>query len=176
MRKRTIFLAAVVLTFAGCQFGDDIDAYASGTPIRLISSTGSLDSVDAKQQPLPTLMHAFVQSDDLRLVVRTTFYSSGTLARPYLTVDGARRGVVHIDTKAQFALFSTKCEFLRQFEVEIPSDQWKNLVSLRIYNHDTEQWASGAIELSKTEYLTKLLRDSNANVALQDLAGVAHGC
>ena len=61
-------------------------------------------------------------------------------------------------TKAQFALFSTKCEFLRQFAVEIPSDQWKNLVSLRIYNHDTEQWASGAIELSKTEYLTKLLR------------------
>lgn len=176
MKYWALGLFILISGIAGCQFGDDIDAYASGTPIRLISSTGSLDAVDAKQLPLAPLMHAFVLSDDLRLVVRTTFYHSGSLAYPYLTVDAAHRGVLHIDTKAQFTLLSTKCEFLRQFEVEIPSDQWKNLVSLKVYNHDTEQWATGAIELSNADYMTALLRDSNDNVALQDLAGVAHGC
>lgn len=175
MKKRYIALTAIVLLLGGCQFGDELLAYLSGSPVRLISSSGSLDAVDAKEQPLQELLHASLHSDNLRLVVRTYFYTSGSFSRPYLTVDEQHHGVLHVDTKARFSLFSTKCEFLRQFEVEISSAQLKGLKSLRIFNHDIGQQVA-EIRLSNPEYMRKLYHESQEHLAFQDLSGVAGGC
>jgi hypothetical protein len=176
MRKRIILIGAFMLFFGGCQFGDELVAFSSGTPIRLVSASGSLDAYDSNKQPLSPFFHLFDESGDLRLVVRSYFYRSGPLSRPYLTVDSEGRGLVHIDTKAQFTLFSTKCEFLRQFEVKINAKDLKDLKSLQIYNHDVDDTASPVVKLSDLEFMSALKRKSSEHLALQDLSGVAGGC
>lgn len=175
MKKRYIALTAIVLLIGGCRFGDELLAYSSGSPVRLISSSGSLDSVDAKNEPLQEILHASLHSDNLRLVVRTYFYTSGSLSRPYLTVDEQHHGVLHVSTKSRFYLFTTKCEFLRQFEVEISPAQLKGLKTLQIFNHETDRQVT-EIQLSNPEYMRKLFYDSQVYLALQDLSGVAGGC
>lgn len=174
-KKKYVALTALMLLLGSCQFGDELLAYSSGSPVRLISSSGSLDAYDAKIKPLQELLHASVHSDNLRLVVRTYFYSSRSLSRPYLTVDGQKHAVLHIDTKARFAVFPTKCEFLRQFEVELSPAQLKGLQSLRIFNHDTDQQIA-EIQLSNLEYMRKLFQYSQEHIAFRDIAGVADGC
>lgn len=93
-RTKTVLLGAIMLLFVGCQFGDEFVALGAGKPIVLTSATGSLDAVDSKGSPLAPFFHVFVDSSDLRIVMRDYFYSSGPLARPYLTLDSAGRGVV----------------------------------------------------------------------------------
>ncbi|UOD28556.1 hypothetical protein INH39_24365 [Massilia violaceinigra] len=175
MKKRYIALTAMVFLIGGCRFGDELLAYSSGSPVRLISASGSLDSFDAKKEPLQELLHASLHSDKLRLVVRTYFYTSGSLSRPYLTVDEQHRGVLHVSTKSRFSLFTTKCEFLRQFEVEISPAQLKGLRTLQIFNHETERQVTD-IQLSNPEYMRKLFYDSQINLAFQDISGVGAGC
>ncbi|MFZ6673168.1 hypothetical protein [Undibacterium sp. Xuan67W] len=175
MRKRTTLLTLVVLIFGGCQFNDELIAHLSGTPLHLVSSTGSLDSINAKQEPIKDLTQVFIRDGKLRVVVRTLFYGSGSFTHPYLTVNGSSQGIVHINTKAQFGLL-TKCEFFRQFEIEIPAQQWRNLKTLQIYNHDTNSPATATLQISDSTYLKKLVQDSEEKIALQDLTGVAPGC
>lgn len=175
MRKRNILLVAVALVFSGCQFGDELIAISAGIPVRLVSSTGSLDAFDRNKEPLKILTHVFMNSGSLHVVVRTYFYQSGPLARPYLTIDDQGHGVIHVDTKVRFG-FSTKCEFLRQFEVELTASDWKMLRSLRVYNHDVDQWASEAIQLSDPDYMAAFLKDSEKKTADIDLTGVGSGC
>lgn len=175
-RTKTVLLGAIMLLFVGCQFGDEFVALGAGKPIVLTSATGSLDAVDSKGSPLAPFFHVFVDSSDLRIVMRDYFYSSGPLARPYLTLDSAGRGVVHIDTKARFALFSTKCEFLRQLELRIPTAALKGVKSLQVYNHDIEQNQSPVVMLSDSAYTSNLLRESARQMAMQDITGVGGGC
>jgi len=175
-RKRTALLGAIMLLFAGCQFGDELVAYSAGEPLVLASATGSLDSVDSKGASLSPFFHVFEDSSGLRIVMRDYFYNSGPLSRPYLTVDSSGHGVVHIDTKTRFVLFSTKCEFLRQLELKIPSTVLKGVKSLQVYNHDVEQNQSPLVMLSDTTYMSNLLRDSATQLAVQDISGVGSGC
>lgn len=176
MRKRNFLVTAFVLCFGGCQYGDELFAFSSGRPVSLISATGSLDAYDANKQPLEQFFHVFEEKDGLRLVVRSFFYNSGPLARPYLTVDGEGRAVLHVDTKARFALFSMKCEFLRQFEIRISSAELKGLTSLQVFNHDVEENASPVIQLSDRRYMSELVRQSTEHLAIQDLTDVKGGC
>lgn len=175
-RTRTVLLGAITLLFASCQFGDELIALGAGKPIVLTSATGSLDAVDSKGSPLSPFFHVFVDSSDLRIVMRDYFYNSGPLSRPYLTLDSAGRGVVHIDTKARFALFSTKCEFLRQLELKIPAAALKGVKSLQVYNHDVQQNQSPLVMLSDSAYMSNLLRESAKQLAMQDIKGVGGGC
>lgn len=175
-RTKTVLLGAIMLLFAGCQFGDELFALGAGRPIVLESATGSLDAVDSKGSPLAPFFHVFVDSSDLRIVMRDYFYSSGPLARPYLTLDSTGRGVVHIDTKARFALFSTKCEFLRQVELKIPAAALQGVKSLQVYNHDIQQNQSPVVMLSDSAYMANLLRESTRQTAMQDITGVGGGC
>lgn len=175
-RIRNVVLGAVMLAFAGCQFGDELIAYSAGTPVLLASATGSLDAYDSKGQPLSPFFHVFEESGGLRIVMREYFYNSGPLARPYLTVTGLGHGVVHVDTKSRLALFSTKCEFLRQLEIKISSAELKGVKSLRIYNHDVEQNQSPEVVISDPIYMSKLLRESARQLAVQDISGVGSGC
>lgn len=176
MRKLIIISALVVLALGGCQFGDELIAFVSGSPVRLLSATDSLDAFNANKEPLQELFQAYMHEGDLRLIVRTTFYTSFSLTRPYLTVDDEHHGVIHINTKTHILAFSTKCEFLRQFEIELTPTQWKNLKTLEVFNHDTEQSVTPIIQLSNPEYMTKLLHRTNEQLALLDLTGVAGGC
>jgi hypothetical protein len=165
-----------MLLFAGFQFGDELIALSAGKPIVLTSATGSLDALDAKGRPLPPFFHVFSDSSGLRIVMRDYFYNSGPLSRPYLTVDSSGQGVVHIDTKARFALVSTKCEFLRQLELRISPAALKGVKSLQVYNHDVEQNQSPVVMLSDVKFMSKLLRESAEQLALQDIEGVGRGC
>lgn len=174
-RTRIILLGAITLLFAGCQFGDELFALGAGMPIVLASATGSLDAVDSKGESLSPFFHVFVDAGGLRIVMRDYFYNSGPLARPYLTVDGAGRGVVHIDTKARFA-FSTKCEFLRQLELKISPAALKGVKTLQVYNHDVQQNQSPVIMLSDSQYMSNLLQESARRLAMQDVSGVGAGC
>jgi len=162
--------------FAGCQFGDELIALSAGKPIILTSATGSLDGFDSKGGPLSPFFHVFADSGGLRIVMRDYFYNSGPLSRPYLTVDSSGQGVVHIDAKARFALFSTKCEFLRQLELKISSADLKGVKSLQVYNHDVEQNQSPVVALTNFEYMSNLLSESAQQLAVQDIAGVDSGC
>jgi hypothetical protein len=165
-----------MLLFAGCEFGDELVALSAGTPIILASATGSLDGVDAKGATLSPFFHVFVRSSGLSIVMRDYFYNSGPLSRPYLTVDRSGRGVVHIDTKARLSLVSTKCEFLRQLELKIPSAALKGVKSLQVYNHDVMKNPSPVVMLSDSTYLANLLRESSKQLAVQDVSGVGSGC
>ncbi|MRW89838.1 hypothetical protein GJ699_07570 [Duganella sp. FT80W] len=165
-----------MLIFAGCQFGDELIAYSAGKPILLTSATGSLDAYDTKGKPLTPFFHVFKEPDGLRIVMREYFYNSGPLAHPYLSVNSLGQGVVHIDTKARFALFSTKCEFLRQIEIKIASTDLNGVKSLQIYNHDVDQKQSNVIMLSDQTYMSDLLRESAKQVAVQDISGIGSGC
>jgi hypothetical protein len=175
-RKRTVLLGAVMLLFAGCQFGDELVALGAGTPIILTSATGSLDAFDSKGGSLSPFFHVFADSSGLRIVMRDYFYNSGRLSRPYLTVDSSGQGVVHIDTKARFALVSTKCEVLRQLELKISSTALKGVKSLQVYNHDVERNQSPVVMLSDFKYMSDLLRESARQLAVQDISGVGGGC
>jgi len=175
MRKRTIALSLLCLSFVSCRFGDELSAYMSGTPVGLISASGSLDSPDAASKPLEEFTHAFLHQGNLRLVMRTYFYSSGNFARPYVTIDRNQQGTLHLDVKAQFGLL-TKCEFIRQVEVEIPASVWRQLKSLQVYNHDTNRLAQSAMQVSDPQYLASLLNKSQQQIALQDLSGLTPGC
>ena len=174
MQKRCLVSAAFALLLGGCEFGDELLAYSSGSPLRMLSSTGSLDSRNARDEPLEPLLQASLHGEDLRVVVRTYFYSSGPLSHPYLTVDQENDAILHINTKPRIG-FSTKCEFLRQFEIDIPAAQWRRLRSLEVYNHDTDTSAAH-LALSSPYYIARLLRDSSEQLALRDLAGAARGC
>jgi len=175
-RKKAVLLGAVILLFAGCQFGDELVALSAGEPVILTSATGSLDAFDSKGGTLSPFFHVFAEPSGLKIVMRDYFYNSGPLSRPYLTVDSAGQGIVHIDTKARFALFSTKCEFLRQLEFKIPSTALKGVKSLQVYNHDVEQNQSPVVMISDSKYMTNLLRESANQLALQDILGVGGGC
>lgn len=175
-RTRNFVFGAVMLIFAGCQFGDELIAYGAGKPILLKSATGSLDAYDNNGRPLTQFFHVFNESDGLRIVMRDYFYNSGPLARPYLTVNSLGQGVVHIDTKARFALFSTKCEFLRQIEIKVSSADLNEVKSIQVYNHDVEQKQSPVVTLSDRTYMSNLLRESAKQVAMQDISGVGSGC
>jgi len=175
-RTRIILLGAITLLFAGCQFGDELIALGAGEPIVLASATGSLDAVDSKGGELSPFFHVFVDSGGLRIVMRDYFYNSGPLARPYLTVDSAGRGVIHIDTKARFALFSTKCEFFRQLELKISPAALEGVKTLQVYNHDVQQNQSPVIMLSDSESMSNLLSESARQLAMQDVSGVGAGC
>ena len=174
MKKKTMTCAAIALLLAGCEFGDELIACTAGSPLRLVSATGSLDAYDARHVVLKPLLQASLHEGDLRVIVRTSFYSSGSLARPYLTVDQQRNGIIHIDAKSRLG-FATKCEFLRQFEVDIPEAQWKQLISLQVYNHDTT-YSTSRLDFSSPALLAKLLHDSHEKLALRDLSGVGRGC
>jgi len=175
-RKRTVLLGAVMLLFAGCQFGDELVALSAGKPIILTSATGSLDAFDSEGAPLSPFFHVFADSSGLRIVMRDYFYNAGPLSRPYLTVDSSGQGVVHIDTKARFALISTKCEFLRQLELKISSTALKGIKSLQVYNHDVEENQSPVVMLSDSKYMSNLLRESANQLAMQDISEVGRGC
>jgi hypothetical protein len=176
LRKRTVLLGAVMLLFAGFQFGDELIALSAGKPIVLTSATGSLGALDSKGRRLSPFFHVFSDSSGLRIVMRDYFYNSGPLSRPYLTVDSSGQGVVHIDTKARFALVSTKCEFLRQLELRISPAALKGVKSLQVYNHDVEDNQSPVVMLSDVKYMSNLLRESAEQLAVQDIAGVGRGC
>lgn len=165
-----------MLVIAGCQFGDELHAYTAGTPLSMVSASGSLGAYDANEKPLSPFSHVFEEPDGLRLVIRDYFYDSGPLSRPYLTVDDSGQGVVHIDTKARFAFFSTKCEFLRQFELKISSVALRGVKSLQVYNHDVNQTQSPVMLLSNPEFMSHLLQKSRQNLAVQDISNVAGGC
>jgi len=165
-----------MLLFAGFQFGDELIALSAGKPIILTSATGSLDALDSKGRPLSPFFHVHLDSGGLRIVMRDFFYSSGPLSRPYLTVDSSGQGIVHIDTKAQFALVSTKCEFLRQLEIRISQAALKGIKSLQVYNHDVEDNQSPVVMLSDVKYMSNLLRESTEQLAVEDIAGVGRGC
>lgn len=174
--KRILLLGAITLLFAGCQFGDELIALGAGTPITLTSATGSLDAFGPKGASMSPFFHVFMDASGLRIVMRDYFYNSGPLARPYLTVDSSGRGVVHIDTKARFALFSTKCEFLRQLELKISPAALKGVKSLQVYNHDVQQNQSPVVMLSDSAYMSNLLQESAKQLAMQDVSGVGAGC
>jgi hypothetical protein len=117
-----------------------------------------------------------LRQGNLHLVVRTYFYNSGPLAQPYLSIDDQGHGVLHIAIKPQLRLISTKCELLRQFEVEVASEQWHQLKTLRLFNHDTEDPITEVMSLSDAQYLSKLLHESQQQVAFESLLGLSHGC
>jgi hypothetical protein len=174
--KRPIIGLTAVLVFAICgwmRIGDQVVAQVEGTPVRLVAESGAIDPGMTGND---TFTHAALRKGNLRLIVRTWFYDGNSLAKPYLTVDGSGRAVLHVGVQQHFKLFSTKCEFLRQFEVEIPEAQWKRLNALDIYSHDTKEWVTKDIRLADAAYLRQLLADSQQHAAMRSLSGERSSC
>ena len=85
-------------------------------------------------------------------------------------------GRVHISIKPRVVLLGLKCEFIRQFEVELSSAQWKPLRSLAIVYGDSNVTTGERINLAEPQVLNRLLIESNAQVAMRDISGVKPGC
>ena len=127
MRKRRYVLAIGGLLLLSATLwrwlGDQVIARVSGSPVRLLSSSDPFELESTSDAQSETLTHVFLRDDNLRVVVRAWFYNDGAIAQPYLSVDGQKRGVLHLGAKSAIPLLFTRCEFLRQLEVEIRSDQ-----------------------------------------------------
>lgn len=149
------------------------DSYvASDIPVRLVSYSASFDP-SPDEEPF---VHAHLHGNNLHLVVRTWFYNSAPLAKPFISVDSSGHGTLHINTRQSWQLFSTKCEAFRQFEVATPFSEIHKLSSLQIFNHDTGEMLTPSIDLVNPASLNSLIKKSDSLLTLESLKGSTQGC
>ena len=171
-----IILALGIVIISGYQEDDHFSRLPNGSPVRLIAATGPIDDTNSKPESLAPFTHVFDHNGNLRIVARTYFYDNADMVTPYLTVDAQHKEMLHIGLKQSLHIISTQCEFRRQFEVEIPAEKWKGLVSLALYNHNTQEPIGEPIPLSNSEYMAKLFLESRQKIALQEVGNVMRGC
>ncbi len=159
MKKRVVVLALCVVMFCAYEFGTDLIAITAGQPLKLLGSTGALSPYDLRGRPVKPMLHATVRGKSLHLVIRTFFHHAGPFTRPYLTVDDDQNGIIHINTRARFG-FATKCEFMRQLEIEVSAEDWKQLKKLSVFNGDTRQLETTVIPVGETVIFRRELAQS----------------
>ncbi|MFZ6723263.1 hypothetical protein [Undibacterium sp. Ji49W] len=166
LKKRNIFLLLFVPILAYCEFSDEINSRLYGTAVDLVSASKPIEDSFFT----PNFVHMQVAPDNsLRLALRAPFYDSGDIARPYLTVDDAGHGVLHIDVKRQLQIVGKKCEFQRQLVIQIPAQHWQKLNDLALYNHNTDDAAGSSMPISDRAYLHAKQHESVQQVAWEKL-------
>jgi hypothetical protein len=172
LRFKWLALFISVLTLVLYSMGDQIAAQVKGEPVTLNFASGSLDA------PFDTaFVHASLGSEgSLRLKMRIVFHSSAQIAKPFLTVDGKQNGILHLDVRSRFELVGTKCEFLRQIEVEFSKDQWSKLETLAIHNHSISNVPSDPIKIGNQHSLEELFAESRLNLAMEQIIANSSAC
>jgi hypothetical protein len=178
LRNKLMIALALALSVSTLYwtFADELIAIANGVPIRLVSATGSLEPAPGNPFGLEPLIHIHIAPDGaLQLVMRTTFHNSSELSRPYLTQDSDGNGLVHIAIRHQ-PIFGKKCEFVRQFVVEIEPEHWRKLKTLSVYNHDVHGPAGVRLAIGDAQSLQTMIADSKLKRNLEDISGAVFGC
>jgi hypothetical protein len=172
LRFKWIAFVLSVFTLFLYSVGDQITAQVKGEPVKLNFASGSLDA------PFDTaFVHASLGSDgSLRLRMRIVFHSSAQIAKPFLTVDGKQNEILHLDVRSRFEIVGTKCEFLRQLEVEFGKAQWSKLETLAIHNHSISDVPSNPIKIGNQQFFDELLAESRLNLAIEQIATNSSAC